>query len=364
MNQLTAPQDFIRSAAITQAALKELAAATSGYPGRKNLYWLADNFPVYGGPALEINDLSSEMAMSISDLPGITAGTNQVADAQIAIYPISLAGLEVGGAGPETAGMPGRQQFAKQFFDRSQQHALLEDIASNTGGRAYYGTNDFAGALQHGFEDGSNYYTLAYRPENKNWNGQFRKIHIKLGTSGYSLSYRHGYFAAPEDTPQTHNVAQELNAALQPDTPDSTMLLLKSKVLLPDSQHPAVRVDSVIDPGNVDFSTDTRGRRHAHLLVSLIAIPEIESGSKAKGDKQPASLPQTSGGYVVDLDPQAFQKLFISGMPMHQELTLSPGRYRLRLGVSDLGNHRIGTLDMPIEIASADRASPDRAGRN
>jgi len=350
MNDLAAPQDFIRSAAITQGALKELAAATSGYPGRKNLYWLADDFPVYGGPALEINDLSSEMAMSINDFPGFTAGTNKIADAQIAIYPISLAGLEVADAGPETAGRPGRQQFAKQFNDRSEKHALLEDIADNTGGKAYFGTNDFAGALQRGFEDGANYYTLAYRPENKNWNSQFRKIHIKLGASGYSLSYRRGYFATPEDTPQPHNGAQELNAALQPDTPDSTMLLLKSKVLLPDAQHSAVRVDSVIDPVNVAFSTDSRGRRHAQLLVSLIAIPEIESDGKAKADKQPPSLPQTSGAYVVDLDPQAFQKLFTSGMPMHQELTLPPGRYRLRLGVSDLGSHRIGTLDMPIEV--------------
>jgi hypothetical protein len=113
-----------------------------------------------------------------------------------------------------------------------------------------------------------------------------------------------------------------------------------------------VRVDSVIDPANVDFSTDARGRRHAQLLVSLIAIPESDSGGKAKADKQPPSLPQISGAYVVDLDPQAFQKLFTSGMPMHQELTLAPGRYRLRLGVSDLSNHRIGTLDMPVEIAS------------
>lgn len=36
---------------------------------------------------------------------------------------------------------------------------------------------------------------------------------------------------------------------------------------------------------------------------------------------------------------------------MHQELTLAPGRYRLRLGVTDLTTHRVGTLDMPIEAA-------------
>jgi hypothetical protein len=153
------------------------------------------------------------------------------------------------------------------------------------------------------------------------------------------------------------NPADRLNAALQPGTPDSTMLLLKSKVLLPDVQHPAVRIDSTIDPANVDFSTDSRGRRHAHLLVTLIAIPETESGGKAKADKQPANLPQTSGHYIVDLDPEAFRKLFTSGMPMHQELALPPGSYRLRLGVIDLANQHTGTLDMPVEIAAVRAAA-------
>ena len=37
------------------------------------------------------------------------------------------------------------------------------------------------------------------------------------------------------------------------------MMLLKSKVQLPDAQHAAVRVDSVIDPGNVTFSVDAKG---------------------------------------------------------------------------------------------------------
>jgi len=32
---------------------------------------------------------------------------------------------------------------------------------------------------------------------------------------------------------------------------------------------------------------------------------------------------------------------------------LAPGSYRLRLGVIDMSNYHIGTLDMPIEIAAA-----------
>jgi hypothetical protein len=69
--------------------------------------------------------------------------------------------------------------------------------------------------------------------------------------------------------------------------------------------------------------------------------------------KQTAPPVQTSGVYVVDLDEAAFRKLLVSGMAMQQQLTLAAGRYRLRLGVADIANNRIGTLDMPIEVAAS-----------
>ena len=341
-----------RATDITKTALDQISAAVSGYPGRKNLFWLADTFPLYGGPTLEINELSQAVLKNTMSTADEADANRAVATAQIAIYPISLAGLEAGGIGPESNVDPQNGgELARQFNNRNAMHEMLNNMADATGGGAYYGTNDFAGALARGFEDGSSYYTLAYAPENHNWNGHFRKIAVKLAQGGYSLSYRRGYYAVPDQPAGEINAAGILNAALQPDTPESTMLLLKSKVQLPDAQHAAVRVDSVIDPNNVSFSTDARGRRHAHLLVTLVAIPD--EGDYHEGKKQDASpLPQTSGAYIVDLDPQTFRKLFSSGMPMHQELTLTPGSYRLRLGVTDLTGNRTGTLDMPIEIGS------------
>ncbi len=347
-------EDAQRAADITQTALQQIAAAVSGYPGRKNLFWLADNFPLYGGPALEINDLSQSVLTNTMSTADEAEANRGVASAQIALYPISLAGLEVGGIGPESNLNPGNgQEYARQFNNRNAMHELLNNMADTTGGRAYYGTNDFAGALARGFEDGSSYYSLAYKPSNQDWNGHFRKISVKLGAAGYSLAYRRGYYATPDQPAGAFNPSAALNAALQPDAPETTMLLLHSKVQLPDAQHSSLRVDSVIDPGNVYFSTDSRGRRHAHLLVTLVAIPAVADPYAPVRKKQPPpAFPQTSGAYVVDLDPDAFRKLFTSGMPMHQELTLAPGRYNLRLGVMDVTSRRSGTLDMPIEVVA------------
>lgn len=235
-------QDEVQAAGITQEALHQIAAAVSGYPGRKNLYWLADNFPVYGGLALEIHEASDARLANTMNTQYMTEANRAEASAQIAIYPISLMGLDASGMGPEARGMTSTQQL---FTARVAMHEMLNNLADTTGGRAFYGTNDFAGALRRGFEDGANYYSLAYEPQNKNWNSQFRKISVKLAERGYSLTYRRGYYAQPDLAGKADNVA-ELNSALQPDTPDVTMLHLRARVELPDSDHPQVCVDSVI----------------------------------------------------------------------------------------------------------------------
>ena len=69
----------------------------------------------------------------------------------------------------------------------------INDIAFfETGGEAVFGSNDLSGALRRSIEDGSNYYTLAYRPQNHDWDGKFRKIKVEMPGHSYSISYRRG----------------------------------------------------------------------------------------------------------------------------------------------------------------------------
>jgi VWFA-related protein len=49
-------------------------------------------------------------------------------------------------------------------------------------------------------------YSLGYYPEDKNWDGKFRKIQISPGEKGYKLYARKGYYANPPagDVAATH----------------------------------------------------------------------------------------------------------------------------------------------------------------
>jgi hypothetical protein len=103
-------------------------------------------------------------------------------------------------------------------------------------------------------------------------------------------------------------------------------------------------VTANIDAAKVQFSTDAAGHRHAKLLVLLVAFNE--------GPKQPDALPQSSGVLNIDLDAERYQAVAEQGIEFQLALTLKPGKYRLRLGVSDASNHHIGTLDMPVDVAA------------
>ena len=120
------------------------------------------------------------------------------------------------------------------------------------------------------------------------------------------------------------------------------MLLLKGKIELPDAQQPDIHVETTVDPAGVDFSTDAAGHRHAKLLVLLVALSDSLT--------QPENPPQTSGVIRLDLDPATYAGILKDGIRFQQKLTLKPGRYRMRIGVSDMNNKRLGTLDMPVEI--------------
>jgi hypothetical protein len=74
-----------------------------------------------------------------------------------------------------------------------------------------------------------------------------------------------------------------------------------------------------------------------------------ESGAAAKAEAAP---PQSSGVLNLDFDAALYQGALSKGVAFTQQLKLAPGRYRLRLGVTDLQSHRLGTLDMSVMVAA------------
>jgi VWFA-related protein len=304
---------------LTLATLNALARAVSGYSGRKNLLWLSGNFPLRLDQEFVTNNragLGGHFSADVRETAALLAAS------QVAVYPVDVKGLGV----------------ANDTF-------AMEDLARETGGRSFSGSNAVDQALLHGLQEGSDYYTLAYSPENHDWNGEYRKIEVKVALKGVKLTFRRGYYAMKEKVFTGDEAARALATAMQPLVPVSTMLLVKAQVLPPDSQHKAVRIDYAVDPHDIIFNDSPDQKKHAAVDFMSVA---------RDGDFQ-------SAGYVTDtveadFVPEVYKQIMQTGFPAHQELELKPGTYMLRLGVIDRGSQKIGTVDLPLTITPTEPA--------
>jgi VWFA-related protein len=84
----------------------------------------------------------------------------------------------------------------------------LKKLAEATGGRMLEvkGIEKLETALDEISDELHHQYSLGYYPENKNWDGKYRKIQISAGEKGYKVYARKGYYAnrPARDVAATH----------------------------------------------------------------------------------------------------------------------------------------------------------------
>ena len=73
--------------------------------------------------------------------------------------------------------------------------------------------------------EGSTDYTLGYYPDDKNLDGRFRKIEVKLHRRGVQAHYRKGYFAMDPKLVDEQTAQNQFYGALAPQAPLSTAIL-------------------------------------------------------------------------------------------------------------------------------------------
>lgn len=313
---------------LTLAAFRTLAHIVAGYPGRKNILWLSEGFT-----------LSSELHAVASWMK------RELVSERVVVYPIDIRGLaatQVGASTPDWA-VSGREAVGTLTDTNGMRLTLSQEIlrefAKDTGGKAFYNTNDLKNAFQRAIEDGSNFYTLAYVPSDRNWNGAYRQIKVEMVRGGLDLGYRRGYYAT-ERHPSPAQLEQEFESAMRPGIPDSTVLPFKIAVTPPGSAPSELSISYDIQAENIAFQDSAGGRKLAHIKFVAVAY-----GKDGKSDSVASQLG------TLDLKPDTYNKTLKSGIRFHQQLRIQPGDNDLRVGVLDEGAGTYGTLDVPLPPA-------------
>jgi VWFA-related protein len=198
--------------------LHALALYVDGLPGRKNLIWFSSQFPLQlfaadtDGPSFQEETKATlellaqnQIAVYPVDARGTTASDSRTPiGASIHSDTVSSTGSSGSGGsggGGRSGGGGGGGSTILGSSAVMDSYSLLDGIAKDTGGEAFYSNNDLAAELVKATENGSKYYTLTYSPTNRDYDSQLRNIKVALKKKGYDLSYRRFYYAT--DTPVT-----------------------------------------------------------------------------------------------------------------------------------------------------------------
>lgn len=392
-------QELDRRVWITVDGFAQLARYLSGIPGRKNVVWLSASFPLGIFPNNDLFNAFSE-TRTYAELMKKTA--NLLADSHVAVYPVDVRGLMTqsvfaassimnptapapGSFAPAPAGAnnsalqntaqnaqspnPLAQATHEDLEQQVGDQSTMDQIASDTGGKAFYNTNGIKEAIQTAVEQGSEYYMLSYTPANHNYDGKLRKIKVALSAKGYHLAYRHGYFADDPFAPlkqEKDALSRDVgNAAMQHGSPQSHQILFASRVvpvgkptkvdpakqnltqikkkkkqpLISEVQHYAV--DYAIAGSQLHFSDE--GEMH-HGVLDFMASSFDDDGK---------ALSRIASRTVADLKASSYQDTMIGGFRVHQEFDVPTDAASLRLGVEDELNRKLGTVEISLPVPPA-----------
>ena len=334
----------------TVAALGYIAQTLSGYPGRKNLIWISSSFPFDVNPNFQVVGSFDRQSHDVE----IARAADALINSQVAIYPVDPRGLTTSevfsasnsgrdSSGRALSGQGLQAALSQESSTLLAEHSTMNEMAGRTGGRSFYNRNDVAASIRQSIDDGSTYYTLGYYPENKKWDGKFRKIQVKVSRPGIKLRYRLGYYAVdPQPRRESDPKKQDFTfiQSLNFELPVSTSVLFKAGVFPRSSQtQNRVPVYFRIDPRAVSLEQQADGSQHGRVHCGVRAY--------SQGGKP---LRLQLGSMEYNLKPESFQQMMQSGFPCQFSLDLPSGSYLLRLGVMDNRSGLIGTTNAKVTV--------------
>jgi VWFA-related protein len=385
---------------LTVAAFQEIARSTAGFGGRKAVIWVTDDAPVPFPEENALNvarwefcgmedydpDLLLEDPASLRPLPGSprsrsvepgnlssglragnepaldTAGDRRLSDNDeldillrlmnqnyIALYPVSAEGLQTvhlfGPRGMDTTAplipVPGANVDAVLGAVASvanvDAHQHMERLARRTGGRAYYDRNDLETGIRRALDDAKYGYELAYYPGHDRWNGDWRKIEVKVNRPGLTVLARRGYWAFPDPKLLPPKASKQLLKEIAASPLEATEIPITVKMAPPGSVGSSpVEARVYLSPQNL-FTNELGDRWKSDFEVLFFQL-------SAKN----TILDVTTQSVSVELTQEKYSEALKRGINTLERLQLKPGAAFLYVIVHDKTSDAVGSVRIPL----------------
>jgi VWFA-related protein len=287
----------------------------------------------------------------IENQASLRAAINAAVRANLAIYSVDTRGLQaVSPLGDASTGsLRGSGAYnggalTSNMNANAATQEVMATLSTDTGGKAFFDSNDFAPAFERVERDTSAYYAIGFHSTNPARDGRYRKLMIKINRPGVKLEYRPGYYAPADFQHSGHEDRErDLEEQLASDLPATDM---------------AVYLDAMY------FRLDeSRFFVPVSLIVPGSQIPFVKGGDKDKAtldiigsviDEAKRPIGHARETVKLNLDPslQVRQK----NIQYTTSFNLPPGKYRLKFVVRENQTGRMGSFEAEITLPEMKKA--------
>lgn len=316
---------------------RAVAELMSKAPGQRVMFLFSDGFSLLDNRG-NVESLDLQQAISRAVRSGLV------------VYSINSKGLE-----PPIEIDASRRGFSPREFDsgllgRLSSYASASEkeaqdgmnaIAKDTGGDAFFRTNDVNWALKKSFEGNNIYYALAYYPSTE---GQgFRDIALKVkGHPEYSVRTQKGYLAsdlvksakAAAKSPQ-----QRLFDAIARPIPETAInVSTAAHYLEVESDKAQISIKLLIDGSHLTY--------HEMGDRATLALEVAGTIYDRAGKLVTSFIEKIKGGVPHD----QLSEVKGSGFSYTKRMELKPGRYQVRVGALEPETENIGTANAWVDV--------------
>jgi VWFA-related protein len=287
----------------------------------------------------------------VDNQSALRAATAAAVKANVSIYPLDVRGLEAfpPGGQAQNASLHGQSAYnggavLNDLNNNAATQETLSTLAADTGGKAFFDSNDFGGVFSQVQKDTSAYYVLGFTSNNPLKDGRFRHLHVQLNRQDVKLEYRSGYYAGRDfqhlnRADREQQIAEELAAEL-PQTDVS--VYAGASYFRQDDSHYHLAVSLVIPGSQIPF-VQAKDKDNATI--------DIAGEVRAQGKVPVGNLRDT-----VKLALDSSQQVRRKNVQYNTGFVLAPGSYHLKFVVRENQTGRIGSFETDVQVPDLRKA--------
>ena len=288
----------------------------------------------------------------VDNQSALRAATAAAVKANTSIYSLDIRGLQAFPPGGEAqnASLHGQSAYTgasvlNDLNGNAASQDTLATLSADTGGKAFFDSNDFSGVFTQVQRDSSVYYVLGFTSTNGAKDGRYRHLKVTVNRPDLKLDFRSGYYAGRDfehlnRADREQQLEDELSAQLpRVDVP----VYAGASYFRKDESHYYLAVSLVVPGSQIPFVTE---KDKDNATIDIIG-EVLESGKFPVGHLRD----------TVKLAVESTREVRRKNVQYNTGFVLAPGNYHLKFVVRENQTGRMGSFETDVHVPDL-RKSP------